>query len=85
VSRSSAEVEYRSMTMTTYELKWLKEILSSLNMIYTTSILLHYDSQVVRHISKSIFSWSNQAHWSILSFCLWCLCSRGYSSQICFH
>jgi len=39
VSRSSAEVEYRSMSMTTCELKWLKGILSSLNVIHTTPIV----------------------------------------------
>jgi len=44
VSRSSVEVEYRSMAMTTCELKWLKGIFSNLNVIHTTPMLLHCDS-----------------------------------------
>jgi len=52
VFRSSAEPEYRLMAMNTCELKWLKGILSSLNVIHTTPMLLYYDSsQAALHIS----------------------------------
>jgi len=54
VSRSSAEAKYCAMAITTCELKWLKGILSSLNVIHTTPMLLHYDSQVDLHISQNL-------------------------------
>jgi len=83
------------MAMTTCELKWLKEILSSLGMTHTTPMLLNCDSQdtlhisrnlvYFEHISESSFLCPNQAYWSELSFCSWCLCLMGYSSQFCFH
>jgi len=41
------------MAMTTCELKWLKGILSSLNVIHTTSMLLHCESQAALHISQN--------------------------------
>jgi len=41
------------MAMTTCELKWLKGILSSLNVIHTTPMLLHCDSQAALHISHN--------------------------------
>jgi len=53
MSRSSAEVEYRLMPMTTCEVKWLKGILSNLNVIHTTPVLLHCDSQTALHISQN--------------------------------
>ena len=53
VSRSSAEAEYRSMAMTTCELKWLKGVLSSLGVPHTTPISLHCDSQAALHISHN--------------------------------
>jgi len=83
------------MAMITCELKWLKEILSSLGMTHTTPMLLNCDSQDTLHISRNLvyfahisessFLCPNQAHWSELSFCSWCLCLMGYSSQFCFH
>jgi len=51
-SRSSDEVRYRSLAMTTCELKWLKGILSSLG-IHTTPMLIQCDSQVALHISQN--------------------------------
>ena len=53
VSRLSAEAEYRSMSMTTCELKWLKGTLSSLNVLHTIPMLLHCDSQTTLHISHN--------------------------------
>ena len=53
VSRFSAEAEYRSMAMTTCELKWLKGILSSLGVPHITPISLHCDSQAALHISQN--------------------------------
>jgi len=50
VSKLSTEVEYRLMTMTTCELKWLKWILSILGTIHTT-MLLHCDSETALQIS----------------------------------
>jgi transposase InsO family protein len=53
VSRSSAEAEYRSMAVTTCELKWLKGILSSLGVLHTIPMTLHCDSQAALHISQN--------------------------------
>jgi len=53
VSRSSAEAEYRSMAMTTCELKWINSILSSFGFPHTQSMLLHCDSQSALHISQN--------------------------------
>ncbi|WMV49466.1 hypothetical protein MTR67_042851, partial [Solanum verrucosum] len=53
VSRSSSEAEYRSMTTTTCELKWLKEILSSVGVTHPTPIRLYCDSQSALHITKN--------------------------------
>ena len=53
VSRSSAEAEYRSMAMTTCELKWLKSILSSLGVPHSRPMSLHCDSQAALHISQN--------------------------------
>ena len=56
VSRSSAEAEYRSMAMTTCELKWLKGLLSCFGVTPSRSMTLHCDSQAALHVSKSGFS-----------------------------
>ena len=53
VSKSSAEAEYRSMANTTCELKWLKDILSSLGISHNVPIRLRYDSQAALHIAKN--------------------------------
>ncbi|GKB60521.1 retrovirus-related pol polyprotein from transposon RE2 [Tanacetum coccineum] len=44
VSRSSAEAEYRSMALTTSELKWLKGLLKSFGIYHPQPMLLYYDS-----------------------------------------
>jgi hypothetical protein len=54
VSRSSAEAEYRSMAVTTYELKWLKGILSSLGVLHSIPMTLYCDSQAALHISQNL-------------------------------
>ena len=53
VSRSSVEVEYRSMAMTTCELQWLKVVLSSLGVSHPTPMSLHCDSQAALYISQN--------------------------------
>ena len=52
-SASSAEAEYRSMAKTTRELKWIKDILASLQVPHTDSIRLYCDSQAALHIAKN--------------------------------
>lgn len=54
-SQSSAEAEYYSIVMTICEVKWLKEILSSLGVTCTSPIHLYCDSQAVLHIAKNPF------------------------------
>jgi len=53
VSRSSAEAEYRSMAITTCELKWLKALLSDIGISHPQPIPLSCDSQAALHISKN--------------------------------
>nr|KYP64174.1 hypothetical protein KK1_018764 [Cajanus cajan] len=53
VSRSSAEAEYRSMANTTNELKWVRSVLSSLDINHPMPIQLYYDSQAALHIAKN--------------------------------
>ena len=53
MSRSSAEVEYRSMTMTTCELKWLKGFLLSLGIEHRQPMQLCYDSQAILPIARN--------------------------------
>jgi hypothetical protein len=45
MSRSSVEVEYRSMAATTCELKWLKQLLGDLGVSYQEGMRLYCDSQ----------------------------------------
>ncbi|GKE39451.1 retrovirus-related pol polyprotein from transposon RE2 [Tanacetum coccineum] len=51
VSHSSAEAEYRSMALTTGELKWLKGFLKSFGIHHPQPMLLYFDSQAALHIS----------------------------------
>ncbi|KAF5449222.1 hypothetical protein F2P56_029693 [Juglans regia] len=44
VTRSSAEVEYCAMAVTTYELIWLKQLLTNLGIPYPEPITLHCDN-----------------------------------------
>ncbi|GKB12610.1 retrovirus-related pol polyprotein from transposon RE2 [Tanacetum coccineum] len=53
VSRSSAEAEYRSMALTTGELKWLKGLLKSFGIHHSQPMLLYCDSQAALHISRN--------------------------------
>lgn len=53
VSRSSAEAEYRSMAVTTCELKWIKSLVRSLGVIHSKPMRLFCDSQSVLHIAKN--------------------------------
>jgi len=85
VSRSSVEAKCRSMAMTTCELKWLKRILSSLNVIHITPMLLHHDSQVALHISQNLVFHDRTKHIEVdCHFIRDALFSR-YLSQFCSH
>nr|XP_021852182.1 uncharacterized protein LOC110791730 [Spinacia oleracea] len=53
VSRSSAEVEYRSMAVSICELKWLKSVLFSLGVLHPKPMQLFCDSQSAIHIAKN--------------------------------
>ena len=53
MSRSSAEAEYRSMAVTTCELKWLKLLLSSLGILHSQPMRLYCDSQSALHIARN--------------------------------
>jgi hypothetical protein len=53
VSKSSAEVEYRSMAVTCTELTWLKYILSALHVQHFQPVFLHCDNQAVIHIAAN--------------------------------
>jgi len=53
VSRSSAEVEYRSMAATTCELKWHKAVLACIGVPHHHSMKLHCDSQAALHIARN--------------------------------
>nr|KYP57037.1 hypothetical protein KK1_003291 [Cajanus cajan] len=53
VSRSSTEVEYRSMATTTCELKWVKSLLHCLGLSHSQPIMLYCDSQAALHIAKN--------------------------------
>lgn len=54
VSRSSAEAEYKSMTTTTSELKWLKKILFRLGVTHPNPVRLYCDSHLALHITKNL-------------------------------
>ncbi|KAL8099713.1 hypothetical protein AgCh_032101 [Apium graveolens] len=53
VSRSSAEVEYRSMVAITSELKWLKALLGSLGVEHPRAMNLFCDSKCSLHIAQN--------------------------------
>lgn len=53
MSRSSAEVEYRSMAAITCELKWLKGLLLSLGVHHPKAIKLFCDSESTLHLAKN--------------------------------
>ncbi|KAL0427610.1 UNVERIFIED_CONTAM: Retrovirus-related Pol polyprotein from transposon TNT 1-94 [Sesamum latifolium] len=53
VSRSSAEVEYRSMAVASCELVLLKSLLKSLGVIHTSPMRLFCDSEAALHIATN--------------------------------
>ena len=53
VVRSSAEVEYRAMTLATCELIWLKHLLQELRFEKDEQMKLICDSQAALHISSN--------------------------------
>ena len=52
-SRSSAEVEYRSMTSTTCEVTWLLYLLKDLHVSYDKPVLMYCDNQAALHIAAN--------------------------------
>ena len=53
VSRSSAEVEYRSMSTTTCEVTWLLFLLKDLHVKHDKPVLLYCDNQAALHIAAN--------------------------------
>jgi len=53
VAHSSAEVEYRAMTFATYELIWLKGLLSNLGFSSSIPMTLFCDNQATLHIAAN--------------------------------
>lgn len=52
VPRSPTKAEYQSMTTTTCKLKWLKNLLSSLDVAHPTPMHLYCDSQATLYLVK---------------------------------
>lgn len=53
VSRSSAEVEYRTMAHLTSQLIWLKRVLADLGVMHTEPMLMFSDSKFAIHIGTN--------------------------------
>ena len=53
VSRSSTEVEYRSMATTTCEVTWLLFLLKDLHVKHVKPVLLYCDNQAALHIAAN--------------------------------
>ncbi|CAN6695941.1 unnamed protein product [Malus baccata var. baccata] len=53
IARSSAEVEYRAMAATSYELIWLKGLLSELRFTSMAHMSLYCDNQAAMHIASN--------------------------------
>jgi hypothetical protein len=62
MSRSSAEAEYRSMAAATCELKWLKELSSSLGIEHSHPMYLYCDSQFALHIANNPMLYERTKH-----------------------
>ena len=54
VARSSAEAEYRAMTLTTCELIWLRHLLQELRFGKDEQMKLIYDNQAALHIASNL-------------------------------
>ena len=53
MSRSSAKVEYRAITHTTYDMVWLKNILMELDFRQPGPIPMHCDNQAAIYITQN--------------------------------
>jgi hypothetical protein len=62
VSRSLAEVEYCSMAVVACELKWLKELSSSLGIEHSHPMYLYCDSQFALHIANNPVLYERTKH-----------------------
>lgn len=58
VSKSSAEAEYRAMSLLRDELLWIKHVMHSLGVPHAQSMRLHCDSKAAIYISTILFSTS---------------------------
>ena len=53
VARSSVKDEYRAMTLTLYELIWIKYLLEKLKFVVKLPMTMHYDNQAAIHIASN--------------------------------
>ena len=65
VVRSSAEAEYRAMTLATCELIWLKHVLKELRFGKDEQMKLIYDNQVTLHISSDLVFHERTKHMKV--------------------
>ncbi|KAA3470646.1 callose synthase 3-like [Gossypium australe] len=70
-SRSSNEVEDRSMAFVTCELKWLKALLLSLGVHHTKAIPLLCDSQPALHIACNTVNHEHTKHIKVDCHFIW--------------
>ena len=62
VARSSAEVEYRAMTLATCELIWLKQLLQELRFEKDGQMTLVCDNQAALHIASNLVFYKRTKH-----------------------
>ena len=53
VTRSSVEVEFRSMAHIACDLKWIKNLLQELHMTFNEPLTMFCDNQAATHIAKN--------------------------------
>ena len=54
VARSSAEAEYRAMTLTSCELMWIKHLLEELKFVVMLPMTVHCDNEASIHIASNL-------------------------------
>ena len=70
IARSSAEAEYRAMTLTTCELIWLKQLLQEVRFGKDGQMMLVCDNQTALHIASNLVfhERTNILKWTVTSF-----------------
>ena len=53
VAKSSVEIEYSAMTLTSCELMWIKRLLEELKFVVKLPMTMHYDNQATIHIAST--------------------------------